>query len=264
HSEPGLWHSAHLRWSRVHCSKRLGARVRHIITGGLGFTGQYLWKELIRLNQQVTLFDITEPAEPVPDPVRFVRGDIRKPADLARLKLAQDDVVYHLAARVFHLGAPYSNRDQWFRDVNVEGTRILLDAMEVSGANKLIFFSTDMVYGIPDQTPVPTTHERRPLGPYGRSKMDAEDLLSTYRERGMHITLFRPRLITGAGRFGILTKLFRLIEANLPVPLIGDGSNHYQMVSVHDCVAAALRAVELGLPAGPFHLGSLHPPTVQE
>jgi dTDP-glucose 4,6-dehydratase len=61
-----------------------------------------------------------------------------------------------------------------------------------------------------------------------------------------------------------LAKLFRLIESNMPVPLIGYGTNRYQMVSVNDCVNAALRAVAVGLPAGPFNLGSQDPPTVRE
>jgi dTDP-glucose 4,6-dehydratase len=71
-------------------------------------------------------------------------------------------------------------------------------------------------------------------------------------------------LIAGAGRLGILAKLFRLVALNLPVPMIGSGRNRYQMIAVEDCVAAALRAVDCGLPAGPFNLGSAEPPTVRQ
>ncbi|OWK24487.1 hypothetical protein AJ87_21295 [Rhizobium yanglingense] len=86
---------------------------------------------------------------------------------------------------------------------------------------------------------------QRPIGPYGRSKVGAERLLmQACREFGLHATIFRPRLIAGAGRLGILTKLFRLIRAGLPIPLIGAGKNRYQMIAVEDCVAAALAAVE--------------------
>lgn len=238
--------------------------MRHVITGGLGFTGQYLSSELRRQNKEVVVFDIAQPVAALPPEISYIQGDIRNLDDIKRINLRDGDIVYHLAARVFHLGAPYSNRDQWFYEVNVHGTKVLLDAMGAADAKKLVFFSTDMVYGVPDETPVPTSHPRRTLGPYGRSKRDAEDLFDVYRARGFQITVFRPRLITGAGRFGILMKLFRLIKAGLPVPLIGNGSNRYQMVSVIDCVTAALRAVELGLPPGPYHLGSQNPPTVRE
>jgi hypothetical protein len=102
---------------------------------------------------------------------------------------------------------------------------------------------------------------RQPLLDVGQSKVGAEQLIDKARANGLRATVFRPRLITGAGRFGILMKLFRLMRLGLPVPLIGDGRNRYQMVSVGDCVAAALLAVERGLPAGPFHLRSDDPPT---
>jgi dTDP-glucose 4,6-dehydratase len=136
--------------------------------------------------------------------------------------------------------------------------------MEKGGAHELIFFSSDMVYGFPDCSPVPTDHPRRPLGPYGRSKRDAEDLITARMRIGFRCTIFRPRLIVGPGRLGALSKLFRLIAAGRPVPLIGNGKNRYQMASVHDCVSAALHAVRAGLPAGPFNLGSSNPPMVKD
>lgn len=236
--------------------------MRHVVTGGLGFTGRHVVAEVVRRSEEVVVFDLGEPAAALPAGVRLVRGDIRDPASLQRIGLAPGDVVHHLAARQFHGPVPRRDRDRWFCEVNVEGTRTLLDAMEKGGARDLVFFSTDMVYGLPDRSPVPTSHPRRPLGPYGRSKLQAEDLLGSRSARGFRITVFRPRMIMGPGRLGILAKLFRLIEAGLPVPLIGNGANRYQMASVHDCVTAALRAVAAGLPAGPFNLGSIDPPRV--
>jgi len=129
----------------------------------------------------------------------------------------------------------------------------------------MIFFSTDMTYGIPDHTPIPESHPQRPIGPYGRSKLAAEQLIrQACGDFGLQATIFRPRLIAGAGRLGVLSKLFRLIKSGLPVPMIGSGRNRYQMVSVEDCVTAALTAVALGCPSGPFNLGSANPPTVRE
>jgi dTDP-glucose 4,6-dehydratase len=122
-----------------------------------------------------------------------------------------------------------------------------------------------MTYGIPNSTPVSPLHPQRPIGPYGRSKLEAERLLTKAgQEFGLKASIFRPRLISGAGRLGILTKLFRLIRAGLPVPLIGAGKNRYQLIAVEDCVAAALAAVRRDCPSGPFNLGSDNPPTVKE
>jgi len=214
--------------------------------------------------EKVVVFDLDEPLA-TNNSVDFVRGDVRQRRDLRKLHLQRDDVVYHLAARQFHRGVPQRNRDEWFADVNVNGTRCLLEAISAGSTQRLVFFSTDMTYGKPDHTPVYPTDMQHPIGPYGRSKVGAERLLmQACREFGLQATIFRPRLIAGAGRLGILTKLFRLIRAGLPVPLIGAGKNRYQMIAVEDCVAAALAAVERNCPPGPFHLGSREPPTVKE
>ena len=238
--------------------------MRHVITGGLGFTGKYLADELLRRQAEVVIFDCASPPAAQPQGATFVHGDITDAASLDRVGFKAGDVVYHLAARQFHGNVPYRARDRWFHAVNVEGTKNLLDAMQRGGARDLVFFSTDMVYGLPDCSPIPPSHPRRPLGPYGRSKRAAEEMLAASARDGFRTTVFRPRLIVGAGRLGVLSNLFRLIETGRPVPLIGDGRNRYQMVSVHDCVGAALHAVQAGLPPGPFNLGSKDPPTVKD
>ncbi len=183
---------------------------------------------------------------------------------MANIPLGPDDVVHHLAARQFHGVVPRRGRGDWFAAVNVVGTRHLLERMVRTGCRRLIYFSSDMVYGFPDRVPVPTDHPRRPLGPYGASKRDAEDLCADYRRRGLSVTIFRPRLIVGPGRLGVLAKLFGLILRGWPVPLIGSGRNSYQMISVFDCVTAIEAALACGVPDMAFNLGSRNPPTVRE
>lgn len=219
---------------------------------------------IARRGGKVVVFDLDEPLANN-DSIDFIKGDVRQLRDLSKLHLQRNDVVYHLAARQFHRGVPHRNRDEWFADVNVRGTRCLLEAISASSTQRLVFFSTDMTYGKPDHNPVNPTDMQHPIGPYGRSKVGAERLLTqACRELSLHATIFRPRLIAGTGRLGILTKLFRLIRAGLPIPLIGAGKNRYQMIAVEDCVAAALAAVERNCPPGPFLLGSREPPTVKE
>ena len=109
---------------------------------------------------------------------------------------------------------------------------------------------------------MPPDHPQNPLGPYGRSKYAAEKILLA--TESIRATIFRPRLITGPGRLGILGKLFTLIKAGLPVPMIGSGTNRYQMVGVRDCARAAILAMAAGCPSGPFNLGSAEPPTTRE
>jgi dTDP-glucose 4,6-dehydratase len=84
------------------------------------------------------------------------------------------------------------------------------------------------------------------------------------RAAGMNITILRPRMIVGPGRLGILVKLFRLIDRNLPLPMIGAGKNVYQMISVFDVVAAIEAAAQQGCPNLELNLGSDTPRPVRE
>jgi nucleoside-diphosphate-sugar epimerase len=237
--------------------------MRHVITGGSGFTGLALARRLLEKGAEVVIFDVAPvpPALPASS-VQFAEGDVTHPEDLAKLSLGPADVVYHLAARQFGAGVPSRGRDGWFSSVNVVGTRNVIAAMQAGGAHRLVFFSTDMTYGKPYLCPVPADHPQNPIGPYGRSKVEAERVIMG--AENIQATIFRPRLITGPGRLGILGRLFRLIRAGLPVPMIGAGTNRYQMVGVDDCARAALQAVDADCPAGPFNLGSSEPPTTRE
>lgn len=233
--------------------------MRHVITGGSGFTGTALIRQLLPRGQEIVNLDLrSQPDVALGEATTYIKGDVTKPSDLALIGLRPGDVVYHLAARQFADPVPAFGRDAWFNAVNVEGTRQLVNAMQEGGARNVVFFSTDMTYGKPTSCPVKPTHEQNPLGPYGRSKCAAEKIL-----RGadtIDSTIFRPRLITGPGRLGVLGKLFALIERGLPVPMIGNGSNRYQMVGVEDCTRAALMAVDRNTPKGVFNLGSSNPP----
>jgi dTDP-glucose 4,6-dehydratase len=66
--------------------------------------------------------------------------------------------------------------------------------MLVAGARYLVFFSTDMTYGIPTVFPVSPSHPQNPLGPYGRSKLEAERRIMIAARGGISATIFRPRL----------------------------------------------------------------------
>jgi dTDP-glucose 4,6-dehydratase len=193
-----------------------------------------------------------------------VRVDVRDPAEVAALPISPDDVVYHLAARMLMPIMPRAQRHDYFHSVNYHGTENLLRVVHERGCSKIVYFTTDMVYGGARAMPKTEDHPREPLGPYGGSKLASEKLCESYRGQGMNVAIFRPRLIIGPGRLGILARLFRLVEANLPVPVIGDGRNHYQFISVFDCASAALAAADRGVPNGAYNLGSLDPPTVND
>ncbi len=233
---------------------------RFVIIGGSGFLGETL-SELIlsqNANADIMVLDIAKPKN---KNVKFFEQDLCKDFDFV---FNADDIVVHLAARQYHLALPKKNRQEFFSEVNVLGTRKVLEQMLKCGAKNLVYFSTDMVYGFPKQVPVPVNHAQNPIGEYGLSKKLSEEICKEFRQKGMNITIFRPRMIAGKGRLGILVKLFKLIDHNLPLPMIGTGNNSYQMVSVNDCASAILCAVEKSFPNKEYNLGSKNPPKVKD
>ena len=237
--------------------------MKYWIFGGNGFVGRYLANALAERKEQVIVCDLYDTLHSdILSSCEYMRVDIRDKEALANLPIAKEDVVINLAANQYHTKVP-RNREEYFRSVNTEGTRNLLAMMEQKDCTRYIMFSTDMTYGKPQYLPVDTKHPQNPFGPYGQSKLLSEQLCREHRAKGMNITIFRPRMIMGPGRAGILLKLFKLIDLNLPVPTVGNGHNHYQMISVFDCVSAVLCAIDKGIPNKEYNLGSENAPDVR-
>lgn len=221
-----------------------------IVIGSQGFVGKHLCDNLV-LNK-IPYIGVDCKSEDVD----LIQKDITDFASLQDIVIDEDDIVVHLAARQYADKPPRKHRAEFFNQVNVVGLNHVLTTMLNKGCHKLIYFSSDMVYGLPQTMPIKEDHQQQPIAEYGQSKQMAEQLCERFREKGLSITLFRPRLIVGPGRLGVLDKMFRLIDKNWPIPLIGNGRNYYQMVSVFDCVSAILRAVRLDCPNANFNLGS--------
>ena len=238
--------------------------MKHIITGGDGFLGTELSKKLIERGEKVLVLDIKKTPSPHYEHVEYMHVDITDKAALDNVPVDADDIVYHFAARLLVPIIKRAERHEYFWSVLYYGTENLFEYLETkTECRKVIYYTTDMVYGHTVENPRPESHKREPLGPYGDAKYQSELLCEQYRERGFNITIFRPRLIIGPGRLGILESLFKLIDKNLPVPTIGSGRNFYQFISVSDCADICLAAVEKGIPNEAYNVGSLDAPRVR-
>ena len=191
----------------------------YIIFGGSGFVGRYLVEELSK-KDEVIIGDLKKPEYNHQGKVSYVKMDVRVPQSFEKIAINENDVVVNLAANQYHTKVPKKGRNEYFSDTNTKGVANILAWMEKHGATHLVQYTTDMTYGKPQYLPVDTKHPQVPFGPYGQSKKDAEDICRKYRKKGFHISIFRPRMINGPGRLGILKKLFVLIKFNLPVPTI--------------------------------------------
>jgi dTDP-glucose 4,6-dehydratase len=237
--------------------------MRHFIIGGDGFVGRQLASDLLAAGERVVAADIQRlHLKPHPN-LTFVPIDIRERATLDALDFQPGDAVYNMAAKMLSPIVARAERHEFFWPVNFHGVQNLLDRMEQTGARYLVQFTTDMIYGHTHDIPKPESARKEPLGEYGKSKLATEELCMDWRAKGFNISIFRPRLIIGPGRLGILVKLFKLIDLNLPVPMIGSGKNPYQFISVFDCASAAQAAWRGGFPNKEYNLGSDSPPPIR-
>lgn len=233
----------------------------YIVFGGNGFVGKHLVSELIKQGKETVVCDINNDNSSC----KYLNIDIASKDSLETLDLKPEDIVINLAANQYHHKVPREAREEFFSLTNTSGLQHILEKMLACKCKNLVMFSTDMVYGKPQYLPVDTNHPLNPFGPYGLSKKNAEKICNQYRkEEGFNITIFRPRMIIGPGRLGILKKLFKLIDMNLPVPTIGNGKNCYQMISVFDCVSAILLAIDKNIPNSEYNLGSYNPPCTRD
>lgn len=237
--------------------------MKHILIGGDGFVGRVLAADLLQMGEEVVVADVNKGDVPHYASARHIQCDILDRAQIAALPIEADDLVYNLSAKMLDPIAKRADRYDFFWPVNFHGVENILSVLDERGVSSLVHFTTDMIYGHTKTVPMTEDHPAVPLGEYGESKLATESLCDQYRQKGMNISIFRPRLIIGPGRLGILVKLFKLVDLNLPVPMIGSGRNPYQFISVFDCASACVAAWKAGFPNSAYNLGSKNPPSVR-
>lgn len=214
-----------------------------LITGGAGFLGLHLALYLSKKKQDVTLVDISNfDKKEYPGTCHFAQADIRDLQSIKRLTRGMD-VIIHAAAAL-----PLWKKEEIF-DINVNGTRSILDAGYHNRIKQFIFISSTAVYGVPKIKPrLNGIKENDPLvgvGAYGQSKIDAEALCEEYRKKNLIVTVLRPKTFVGTHRLGVFEILFDWIKDGKHIPVIGSGNNRYQLLDVDDLVEAIYRLIML-------------------
>ena len=142
----------------------------------------------------------------------------------------------------------------------------MLDSSLRNKVNRVIHISSTAVYGVPDVHPLYETHPRHGVGPYGESKVKAEEVCEEYREKGLPICILRPKSFIGTARLGVFQILYDWVESGVKIPIIGNGKNRYQLFEVEDLVDAILLASTLPLEKinDTFNVGAKEFKTVNE
>ena len=221
------------------------------ISGGAGFLGLHLARRLVGDGHEVRTLDLAPLADaPLDGRVDELRGDVRLTADARRL-VAGADVLVHAAAAL-----PIQVTRDAIRSVNVEGTAVTLGAALESGVRRVVLISSTAVYGVPERHPI---HEGDPLvgvGHYGASKIEAEELAAAFGRRGLETVVLRPKTFLGPERLGVFEILFDWIREGRRIPILGDGSNRYQLLAVEDLVDAVLRSADAPVAGETLNVGA--------
>lgn len=205
---------------------------RFLVTGGSGFLGRLLVRRLLEQGHEVRSIDVEPGPWTSEEKVDHRIVDLRD-ADAVKAACEDIDGVYHLAAAL-----PIHRSRALIHAVNVDGTRNVLEGARKHDTRFVVFTSTTAVYGLHKQHPITEETPLRPVGPYGESKITAEQVCENHRDQGLHVSVVRPKTFLGPGRLGVFEILFDWISDGKRIPLIGKGHNRYQLLDAHDLIDA--------------------------
>jgi len=232
--------------------------VRAIVTGGAGFIGSHVAEALLARGDEVTIVDDLSSGkrENAPERAELVQADIREGlADV--FERVRPEVCFHLAAQVdVRVSVEGPDRDA---AINVLGTIAVLEAARPHGT-QIVFSSTGgAIYGECD-APAAEDAERRPLAPYGVSKLAGEEYLAAYNRlyETKHVSLrygnvYGPRQ-DPHGEAGVVAIFLGKLADDEPPRIFGDGSQTRDYVYAGDVARATLAAA--GQDGGVFNVGT--------
>jgi UDP-glucose 4-epimerase len=228
---------------------------RVMITGGLGFIGSNLARNLVDLGADVLVMDSLIPdsganffnIDGIADRLRVNIADVRQESTMRHL-VRDREVIFNLAGQVSHIDSmrdPYTDLE-----INCRSQLSILEACRKNNPRvKVVFAGTRQVYGKPDSLPVTENHLVRPTDVNGINKAAGENYHLLYnnvfnvRACSLRLTnVYGPRQLIKHNRQGFIGWFIRLALEGGEIQIFGDGSQVRDFVHVDDAADAFLRA----------------------
>jgi nucleoside-diphosphate-sugar epimerase len=212
-----------------------------LVTGGTGFTGCHLVRRLLEKGHKIKVLDNEKGL--FYDELEKKGAEIRLGSvvdeSVLRSVIPGCDVVYHLAAAFRKINLP--QKAYW--DINVEGTRRVLQIAQDSGVPKVIYCSTQGVHGHIDNPPGDENSPIEPEDYYQRTKYEGERAAEPFIRNGMDVTILRPTAMYGPEDPGRFVMLYRRI-AKGTFPIFGKGKALYHPLYIDNFIDAFELALE--------------------
>ncbi|MCP3890398.1 MAG: NAD(P)-dependent oxidoreductase [Desulfobulbaceae bacterium] len=213
-----------------------------LVTGGTGFTGKALVRRLLNDGHEVVALDYQEGLKT--DELRqwgaqVVIGTVTD-AKVVEQCMQGVDVVQHLAAAFREMDVPNS----YYDEVNVEGTRIVLESAFRNDVKKFIYCSTCGVHGNVEDPPAPETAPINAADYYQQTKYQAEPIVLDYVKKGLKATIIRPAAIYGPGDHERFFMIFKRVN-NGTFPMFGSGKTFYHPLYIDHLIDAHVLVMDV-------------------
>jgi UDP-glucose 4-epimerase len=224
---------------------------RALVTGGAGFVGSWLARELLQRGWVVTIVDDLSNGkeEQAPPGAKFVLGDLAAPDTYPALSGAPYDVIYHVAAQASN--AISFKKPLLDLSSNQIATLRLLDFARDTGVSRFIFTSSMSAYGDAQTFPTPESEPLRPRSPYAVHKAACEHYLGLFaEEHGLQPTVFRLYTTYGGGQNldnvdqGLLSIYLAYLVRGEPILVKGSLDRKRDVVHVSDVIGALVAAAD--------------------
>ena len=231
-----------------------------LITGATGYIGSHLTKSFIDKGIPVRILCRSLPKQSFfkHPGIEIIKGDITDKDSIQRA-MQQIDQVYHLAA----YARIWAKRPETFHQINVEGTKNVLEAAFQSGVKSMVHTSTAGVLGPSSTSPIDETHIRKVpfFNAYEETKADAELLVQQYVQQGMNIKIVNPARVYGPGLDTGSNPVTKIIELYLKgrwriIPGSGDDLGSYCYID--DVVDGHIAAMEKGQSGERYLFGGIN------
>jgi UDP-glucose 4-epimerase len=243
--------------------------MKYVVTGGAGFIGNNIVKLLIKEGHDVDIIDNLHTGkkvnlEKISDKINFYQIDIRNKERLEEI-IKNHDGVFHQAALT---AVPESfEKPKEYHEVNVIGTK---NIFEIAKKEKIrvIYASSSSIYGDVKNIPIKENAVRKPINPYGQTKLDDEFLAEEFSKNDLEVIGLRYFNVFGIGQTGsyagVITKFLENIKNQKPFIINGSGNHVRDFIHVEDIAKANLVAMNSGIKNGFFNIGTGIPTSINE